>query len=173
MAARNEPQPRCHLLVPNPPDFGNLSVERPRRTTRRWMGKNKLSRVNSSSCVEYLAVNGIVNPVEEQPTVVINLESPAITIRGLFIFSWILVILVPFPFYNYLVEKEKMEKGLLAYQPMLKSMADAGNINGQRLQTAFLIAIGLVFAALLLRTLAHFLSVAVGLPQKKELKTEI
>jgi dolichol kinase len=111
--------------------------------------------------------------VEKKPVVVVNLESPAITIRGLFIFSWILTILIPFPFINYFVEKDKMEKVLLPYQPILKSMADPVNFHGQRLQNAWLIAIGLIFAALLLRTLAHFLSAAVGLPQKKEPKTEL
>jgi hypothetical protein len=110
--------------------------------------------------------------VEQKPVVVFNLESPAITIRGLFIFSWVLAILVPFPFFNYLVEKDKLERGL-QQQPILQSMADAGNLDGQRLQNAFLIAIVLIFAALILRTLAHFLSVAVGLPHKTELKTEL
>lgn len=111
--------------------------------------------------------------MEEKPVVVFNLESPAITIRGLYIFSWLLVILVPFPFINYFVEKEKMEKVLLSYQPILKSMAEPDNFLGQRLQNAWLIAIGLIFAALLLRTLAHFLSAAVDFQQKKEPKTEL
>lgn len=111
--------------------------------------------------------------MEEKPVVVFNLESPAITIRGLFIFSWILTILVPFPFFNYFVEKEKMEKGLFSNQPILQSMAEAGNLHGQRLQSVFLAAIGLILAALILRTLAHLLSVAVGLPQKTDLKTAI
>lgn len=111
--------------------------------------------------------------VEEKPLVVFNLESPAITIRGLFILSWMLVILVPFPFINYFIEKDKWRKALLPYQPFMQSLSDASNIDGQRLQNAFLVAIGLIFAALLLRPLAHFLSAAVGLPQKKEPKTEL
>jgi hypothetical protein len=172
-AAWDELLLRWHRLVTNPPDFVNLSVKWLSESTRRLTGKKKLSRVNSTSCTEYLAVNGIVNLVEEKPISVYNLESPVITIRGIFILSWILVVLVPFPFLSFFFQSANSGNRSELEKVMLEQLTTPQNLSFAQLNSAFQTTLLIIFAALLLRALAHFLTVAVGLPPKTELKTEI
>lgn len=111
--------------------------------------------------------------MEDKPITVYNLESPVLTIRGIFILSWIVAVLVPFPFLNFIFQSANMGNRTQLEKIMLNQLTTSQNLSFAMLSSAFQSTILIIFAVLLLRSLAHFLAAATGLQHKNDLTREV
>ena len=111
--------------------------------------------------------------MEDKPVTVYNLESPVLTIRGFLILSWIVAVLVPFPFLNFIFHSANMGNRSELEKVMLDQLTTSQNLSFAMLSSAFQSTLLIVFAVLLLRALAHFLAAATGLNQQIDLTRQV
>lgn len=111
--------------------------------------------------------------MEDKPVTVNNLESPVLTIRCIFILSWIVAVLVPFPFLNFIFQSANSGNRTQLENIMLSQLSTPQSLTFAMLTSAFQNTLLIAFAVLLLRALAHFLAAATGLNQNVELTRDI